>query len=573
MMRTLFRGLMVMPLLLLAAGCLQSDEEFTLNPDGSGKVTVSLRTLPMNLFIRLGPDQDSVPDFDLLARQEAGRTLTRAQGVEAWKDVSYGLGEDGWFWLKGTAYFKDVNTYRTDGSGEMGQASAQTGLAATIKFAKTADGGCELRMEKKEDGGKAPEKASTLTAEEVKAKVRFEKMKFAAVQPRLAAMMGDFKIKRTYHLPGAAAEVEGFTPGATPDTVIFAFDGDSLQKAMTQAAKDDALWEAEVRKAPRGPGDGMQIFGSLAPWAKVLPKAVVKGGAKPQFDYAAEVAAAKPDWQKMRADLQAVTDQGMNASSSRTAAAGGKAGAAAAPPAATAAELAKPLQNVRLSRISLELLKENWRGNNKVEMTEGDSYDLTLYADVPPGVIQVTKATLEAADTATGVSLLKEHQNTHAYKSNPNGNTVQISCSLKLPPPDAVSIKEIRGTLTLMGSNGTREEDLGLVETKKDAKGEKRNLLVRKAETQNGQVQLEFELEADRKELAELKILDENGNKLNFFNAGEGSSNRKLTRTLISQGKPEALPAKVRVIAVIRNEVQEVSAPFSIKDVPVYGPM
>ena len=134
MMRALFRGLMVLPLLLLAAGCLQSDEEYTLNPDGSGKVAVSLRIVPSNFFIRMGPDQDSVPDFDLLARQEAGRQLTNAQGVEAWKDVTYGLGDDGWFWLKGTAYFKDFNAYKVGGAGEIGNATTQSGLATTFKF-------------------------------------------------------------------------------------------------------------------------------------------------------------------------------------------------------------------------------------------------------------------------------------------------------------------------------------------------------------------------------------------------------------------------------------------------------
>ncbi|MBL4845415.1 MAG: hypothetical protein JKY65_07815 [Planctomycetes bacterium] len=87
-----------MALLLLVglglSGCFEVEDEWVLNPDGSGKVTrvVTLkpRGKPATVWAKLG--------------------MRRAKGVDAWADFKSETLEDGRLRLQATAYFKDLNT-------------------------------------------------------------------------------------------------------------------------------------------------------------------------------------------------------------------------------------------------------------------------------------------------------------------------------------------------------------------------------------------------------------------------------------------------------------------------------
>src|SRR3954447_13745848 len=106
---------------LLLTGCIQSEQIFTLNPDGSGKVAITL-VAPFNPFEAAlgggGPPGGKKPSLADKKRAFVDKLLSTAKGVDAWKDVSAEYTPEGLLKFQGTAYFKDMRQLKTDpGSG------------------------------------------------------------------------------------------------------------------------------------------------------------------------------------------------------------------------------------------------------------------------------------------------------------------------------------------------------------------------------------------------------------------------------------------------------------------------
>ena len=91
--------------LALLAGCVQVRDEYTLNPDGSGKVKVS-RLEPAGMTLMGGGGQLN-PEAEVLT--VAKKLVAESKGIDAWKDVSWKIAKDGRIQVTGTAYFKDIN--------------------------------------------------------------------------------------------------------------------------------------------------------------------------------------------------------------------------------------------------------------------------------------------------------------------------------------------------------------------------------------------------------------------------------------------------------------------------------
>ena len=136
-MRSFIKTIMVIGLLCLLAGCIQVKEEYTLNPDGTGKVIYETTAPLGNPF---GGKKDEKPEDQ--ARGQVDKILTESSGVSVWKDVTYKINDDGKLHFKGTAYFKKFLRLQL---GEKMQSSFKA------EFVKKA-GGMELRLvDKKEN--------------------------------------------------------------------------------------------------------------------------------------------------------------------------------------------------------------------------------------------------------------------------------------------------------------------------------------------------------------------------------------------------------------------------------------
>ena len=96
---------------LAIAGCVEEKSEFTINPDGSGKVVYEAAVQPMD-FGMMGEK----PDPQAMLKQTVQQILTQSSGVDAWKDVTSKLTDDGKMYFKGTAYFPDISKLKIHNS-------------------------------------------------------------------------------------------------------------------------------------------------------------------------------------------------------------------------------------------------------------------------------------------------------------------------------------------------------------------------------------------------------------------------------------------------------------------------
>ncbi|MDH4225387.1 MAG: hypothetical protein OEW12_07050, partial [Deltaproteobacteria bacterium] len=70
--------------LLMLAGCnIQTNQTYTLNPDGSGKVEIDITKDP-----QMGYDKANMPPIEKRTVDEITALLTKAKGVDTWKGVT-----------------------------------------------------------------------------------------------------------------------------------------------------------------------------------------------------------------------------------------------------------------------------------------------------------------------------------------------------------------------------------------------------------------------------------------------------------------------------------------------------
>jgi len=131
---------------LIMSGCIDTDDTFTINPDGSGKV-VHIAMIPLDgMQLNFGEDLSDEEKFQNTVKDE----LEKAKGVDAWKDVTFAKeGESIRF--EGTAYFKNLNKLKFHNSGitvgmynEL-KFSEAFGLSAGFDFLGAACAGPKLK--------------------------------------------------------------------------------------------------------------------------------------------------------------------------------------------------------------------------------------------------------------------------------------------------------------------------------------------------------------------------------------------------------------------------------------------
>ncbi|MBZ0258346.1 hypothetical protein K8I31_19925, partial [bacterium] len=84
------------------SGCHETEYEYWLNPDGSGKVAIHSvfpSMAPMNF-------QESSPDFQMA--ESIHLLLTKSKGISVWKNVKYEWRKDGMIVFSGEALFNKI---------------------------------------------------------------------------------------------------------------------------------------------------------------------------------------------------------------------------------------------------------------------------------------------------------------------------------------------------------------------------------------------------------------------------------------------------------------------------------
>jgi len=268
---------------VLAAGCLESKQDVTLNPDGSGKARVDIAMSDMPFTMT--PDQEPPPP-DLVAKQFAKSVLDGSKGIDAWADVSVQRTEDNRNRFIGTAYFKDFTKMQVQGSKNEG-----------VTFASDNKGGVILKMAPPKQDDQKPQDAPPpqLTEEQIQQRLQAERMKWQQTKPMMTMILGKMKMEVTFRLPGPLTQVKGFQK--TDDGgVRFGFDGAKMLAVLDKFMADDAFVRKQVLAGGGDPGQPpledpaimKEIFG-----VEDALEAHAGPPVSAQFDYNAEVQAAK----------------------------------------------------------------------------------------------------------------------------------------------------------------------------------------------------------------------------------------------------------------------------------------
>lgn len=287
-MQHILRGVVALVIAAGIAGCLKTKRDFTINPDGSGKVTIET-TMTRPDFL-MGAEGKSKKQRQEELLEKVGEIIAGSEGVDVWKDVSYkDLGE-GKIFFKGTAYFPDFNTVRFKG-------------LSNINFHLGMDGG-RMHMALADESEPSSETDTTIvmeniSEEELQRRADSIQQEFKMSMALLRVALEEMEETTTFLMPGkkVAADVFAYSRGR----YRISFNGATLIQIMDSLANERKVFLDMARYGGRPPlGDEES---RLMVWGGVKPQLVVDPGAKPLFNYAREVRGARKSYAALRKKL------------------------------------------------------------------------------------------------------------------------------------------------------------------------------------------------------------------------------------------------------------------------------
>ena len=262
----------------LVAGCLETTQVVTLNPDGSGKVVFKTIAPSMNFM----QPKNEKADPDKAARDAMADLIKTSKGVDAWADLVCKPTDDGKNETSGVAYFSDFSKLHLQPFSDNNGKWTVAGNAGTLEF----------RMDKKSAASKPEPKA--MTDEEVAAAIKAARAQYQQTRQMMAAFMGTLKVDMTYILPGTLGEVQGFTK-TDKGGVQMVMEGKKVLEVMDKYMADDKVLATALRAGrdlqKDGPGEEVVMEGMFG--KKLTALTATCTDMKPQFDYAAEMGKAK----------------------------------------------------------------------------------------------------------------------------------------------------------------------------------------------------------------------------------------------------------------------------------------
>lgn len=520
------------------AGCLDLEQEYTFNADGSGKVVVH-SIFPPTMF-EFGEKPGKPEDTMKKAIRDE---LQKAQGVDAWTDVSGSLRDDGKIEFRGTAYFKDYSRLKLHNQGTSGPI---TGLTMT------GDATGWVLEAKPESKGKAaaPAEPVKLSDEELKTRFKAERAKYQQMKPFLESFLKESRVRVRMNLPGKVSEVSVLEkPGDS--TIAMDVEGKKLIKALDDMIMDDAFLKKMVEsgkdldKSEPDPDLVIEkMFGKKGP-----VRAVVKGPLKDQFNYEA---AAAPARGKMEETLAAW---------------------GAKPPAAPI-EAAKggALKSVKVAGIQLVHFTDDERDIRPLNGAEGMT--LAIVAELPGSVLSVKEGKLTGAKADNGEDLLPEREfdrDIHFPHLSKDRAAATFDVKLKAPSAKAKGIKSVSGVLTYVTAGKTKAVDLGIAEFKAEAKGKALGAQIEKIEDhpfEKDQKMITIKLEMAREGIDAVEMFDAAGKKVEMEPSGYSSFGDNASLSFTVKG---AVPAKGKIVARVFDELKSYEVPFTVENLDLLG--
>jgi hypothetical protein len=566
------------------AGCIETKDEFTINPDGSGKVIHELTFVPTSFTQGFGitggqspspADSNQPPSLETAGGGADTQTqlknsvkdiLTKSSGVDTWADVSYKMTADGKMYFKGTAYFPDANNLNLYNAGFISYKK--------LNFTRSQQGEIIILLKSQEQPAQTRPSPRDITPEKLEEQVKQVRMQYQQAKPMLQTSLSTLKNEIIFHLPGQIKEVSN-VENVNDRTARIAIDGTKLIAVIDRLIQDETWLRQQIMtgKDPlaSGPESDLMLnemlFGTRAPIGLV-----VTPDTQPLFDYNAEVSVARANFESILKELEP--------------AAGGTPVKAPEkeelPFEIPSVEITPPAveegtgMKVVVGGVRLVRLSDYRRGIMPLGLNNG--YTLALIAELPAPlpspVVKVSGGRIEKALTDSGTDLLPKEQWDRKIRFPilaPDGKTVVFDIDLLVPDEAARGLEELAGALEYLTASGSREVDLGNIAFEVGAKGTVHGAVITSIEAdpwQNNATILSLRLDLQAESIDSVKFLAEGGTKLDITQRGYASIGGTTTLKFSIKDK---LPKNGRLIVTVFDELKKNEIPFRIANISLTG--
>jgi hypothetical protein len=447
--------------------------------------------------------------------------------------------EDGRAYFQGTAYFRRLDDLdiedqmpihftwqpREDGTRVLG-ASRERGVKRLNDFPDRRKPGI-----------------TNLTEADLAKHMRDERLKYQALRPMLDRILGQMRHEATFVLPGRVTSSSIFVSGPKGELrVVFA--GTNLMVAMDKIINDDVLFKQALLATNRDDTHpehreeeiNERIFGLKAPL-----QAIVAAASKPQFDYAAEVRAARSDFAKLQEELEV-----------------------SVPVIAPALEAA--FKNLQV--VGVEIVSKRIKAHDFGAWSQPPVFTLSLLGEFPGRVESLTEnCVLETALCDDGSSLLptESWRKIEALAWSEDRTAVRMRLRLNEPSDSARTLKELSGRVQFRSEAEWREIDLGFSRITDGVQGTELGASI-------GLIRREWD---DGQDMLELNLALGLGQQKNVYLVVNGVRT-KLKCTSVFGGQDrcrlllmsrQRIPAEGRLVVEVPGKLQNFNVPFKLQNI------
>lgn len=525
--------------LMFFAGCVEEKSEYTVNPDGSGKVVYDVIFAPTQLNLS---EKETKPQHHI--KLEVEKILQKSEGIDAWSDISYELTDEGRIHFVGTAYFRDINKVDIRAGG--------FNKGMKLRFSRSQSGRITIELRKESDSKSTQKKGDVpeFTEAELAQKIKEARLQYNQARPMMLGMLGTLKQVKKLHLPGKIEKHSNFEL-IDSNTVQVKIEGRKMIEAMDKMIAYDGWMERQIRagKNPVKEGPDEPVLNEMLFGEKGPVQIVLDSDSKALFDYDAELAQAQKGYRAMIKKL------GIGETS---------------PIAVPTITEAKP-GKARIGGVRLVTGAEKERGIKPLYQSN-NSYTLSLVLELPEPNLVIIEGQVEQALTDTGQSILSQRNRGIPFpKLSEDGRAVVFDVKLAVPDENAKGLSELSGALECLKSTGTKDIDLGVMDFKNGSESKVPGFSIRTVKERYDKKGQEISLKVDllRRSVKNVKFYREDGTEIDVSSAGRSSS---LGRLLYISFKTKGeFPPRGRIVFEVLDGITKHRIPFKLTNISLLG--
>lgn len=528
-------------------GCVEEKNEYTINPDGSGKVAYSVTFAPTHFNLN-----EKEPDLQNQIIPEIEKILQQSKGIDVWKNISYKLTDDGDIHFTGTAYFPDINKLDIRAGG--------FSKDMKLNFSRDQSGRITIELQKDSDSKNKGTKVNVpeLSEAELAQKVKEAKFQYKRSKPMMLGMLGTLKIDTLLHLPGKIEEISNFKK-INNTTAQVKLEGSRMIEAMDKTMADDDWLKQQIRagKNPLKDGPDDLVFNEMLFGQKAPVRVVLQSGSKPLFDYNAQVTDAQKNYKNMLEEL------GFGKTSPLTV------------PTVTDAPVGPG--DLKVGGVSLVTGIDEERGIKPLQHQYQNCYKLSLILELPEPNLKITEGRVKKAVTDSGQDLLPEEEWNRKIdfpKLSKDKKAAVFNIKLSVPDKDAKGLAELSGALHYFKFIGTKKIDLGIMDFEDDTKSKVDGFSIKSIKKkpgawEKGNTYMHIGINLLRGSIKDVKLYREDGTEIKTFFAGSSyMKDRLINYNIRTKGE---FPPRGRIVFEVLDGITKHEIPFKLTNISLLG--